>query len=659
VSARALFADLGLDLPTGDRVNVQCFSNPDAHAHGDRNPSCEVKTSSGRFKCHACGAWGDGFDAAVALGKSKREAMELLERHGLVDRSNGHREIVETYSYVDERGVPLFEVVRFSPKDFRQRLPDGTWKLGQTRRVLYRLPKVLEAVRAGDGVFVVEGERDVHALEAQGIVATCNPGGAGKWREEYGEALRGADVVVVADRDKAGREHALEVARSLEGTAASVDVVEPAVGSDISDHLAAGKGIGQLVPVSPVGDTPPEQLARVQHPADGVSSISFEDIEPEAIRWLWPGYVPLGMLTLLVGDPGLGKSLLTCELAARTSRAGGSVLLASAEDSKGATVRPRLEAADADLGRVYSISLRRDGVEEGIALPDDVAQLEQLVVDRAARLVVIDPLMAHLPEAVNSWRDQSVRRALAPLHRMAEAHGCAVLVVAHLNKDRQGHALYRTGGSVGIPAAVRSALLLARDPDDEDGERGSQRVLAHFKCNIGTEQPSLSCRVETTTVGPLEAPLIRILGESGVDANALLQADHGEGRSEVDEAADFLCSELGDGPRPASDVVKAARGAGIAEKTLRRAKDRLGVKSEKGGFGAGWSWRLPEDGHPEGGQPSPLARPPSLGMRVSAPSEGGSDPEGGQLSGSDHFRQGTAGEEAEVERLQAKFGEAA
>lgn len=270
MSARDLFADLGLDLPTGDRVNVQCFSNRDAHAHGDRNPSCEVKTSSGRFKCHACGAWGDGFDAAVALGRSKREAMELLERHGLVDRSeersNGHREIVETYSYVDERGVPLFEVVRFSPKDFRQRLPGGTWKLGQTRRVLYRLPKVLEAARAGDGVFVVEGERDVHALEAQGIVATCNPGGAGKWRDEYSEALRGADVVVVADRDKAGGKHALEVARSLEGTAASVDVVEPAVGSDVSDHLAAGKGIGQLVPVAPVGDTPPEQLARVQHP---------------------------------------------------------------------------------------------------------------------------------------------------------------------------------------------------------------------------------------------------------------------------------------------------------------------------------------------------------------------------------------------------------
>ncbi|CAN5794626.1 hypothetical protein BH24ACT25_BH24ACT25_04750 [soil metagenome] len=473
MSARELFADLGLDLPAGDRVNVQCFSNPDAHAHGDRNPSCEVKTSSGRFKCHGCGAWGDGFDAAVALGKSKREAMKLLERHGLVDepkkRSNGRPEIVETYDYADADGELLFQVVRFEPKDFRQRRPDGNggwiWKTGD-RKVLYHLPKVLEAARAGKGVFVVEGERDVHVLEAQGIVATCNPGGAGKWREEYGEALGGADVVVVADRDKAGREHALEVARSLEGTAASVDVVEPRAGKDVADHLAAGLSVGQLVPIAADGDTPPEQLPRVQHPADGVSSISFEDIEPEAIGWLWPGYVPLGMLTLLVGDPGLGKSLLTCELAARTSRAGGSVLLASAEDSKGATVRPRLEAADADLGRVYSISLRRDGVEEGIALPDDVAELEQLVVDRAARLVVIDPLMAHLPEAVNSWRDQSVRRALAPLHRMAEAHGCAVLVVAHLNKDRQGHALYRTGGSVGIPAAVRSALLLARDPDD-------------------------------------------------------------------------------------------------------------------------------------------------------------------------------------------------
>lgn len=520
--------------------------------HDDRNPSLSVTASRDRVLVHDHADRCTPEEIVAAVGLSLADLYDEPKK-------NGHREVVATYDYMDEGGDLLFQVVRFAPKDFRQRRPDGNggwvWKLGNTRRVLYRLPKVIEAVKAGEPVFVVEGERDVHALEAlgrsenpstkprdfPGIVATCNPGGAGKWRDEYGEALKGAEVVVVSDRDAPGRDHAQKVAQALQGVAASVDVVEPAVGNDISDHLAAGKTVGQLVPWFAGGTTggnqhatgsPREPVDPPNPSADGVYSVSFADIEPEAVEWLWPGYVPLGMLTLLVGDPGLGKSLLTCELAARTSRVGGSVLLASAEDSKGATVRPRLEAAGADLQRVHSISLRRDGVEDGIALPDDVGELERVVEQRAARLVVIDPLMAHLPEAANSWRDQSVRRALAPLHRMAETHGCAVLVVAHLNKDRQGHALYRTGGSVGIPAAVRSALLLARDPDDEEGERGSQRVLAHFKCNLGTEQPSLSCRVETKAVigtdNSLEAPVIRILG-AGVDANALLQADHGEG----------------------------------------------------------------------------------------------------------------------------------
>lgn len=110
------------------------------------------------------------------------------------------------------------------------------------------------------------------------------------------------------------------------------------------------------------------------------------------------------------------------------------VLLATAEDSISATVRPRLEAVDADLGRVCIVRLMREGVEEGLRLPDDVDELDRLVSETGAQLVVIDPLMAHLPENVNSWRDQSVRRALAPLHHLAETHGCAVVVISHLNK---------------------------------------------------------------------------------------------------------------------------------------------------------------------------------------------------------------------------------
>jgi 5S rRNA maturation endonuclease (ribonuclease M5) len=159
---------------------------------------------------------------------------------------NSRREVA-TYDYVDERGELLFQVVRYEPKGFSQRRPNGnggwTYNLDGSRRVIYRLPAVVEAVKSGRRIFVVEGERDVHALEAAGEVATTPPMGAGKWRDEYGEALRGASVLVVADDDDAGRGHALRVATSLEGVAAEVCIVQAAEGKDARDHLEAGRDV--------------------------------------------------------------------------------------------------------------------------------------------------------------------------------------------------------------------------------------------------------------------------------------------------------------------------------------------------------------------------------------------------------------------------------
>jgi hypothetical protein len=156
------------------------------------------------------------------------------------------------YTYTDEDGEPLFEVGRFAGKKFLQRRPGRTdWKGGVkgVRRVLYRLPEVIAAAQAGRVVYVVEGEKDVEALALAGEVATTSPAGAGKWRPEYAESLRGARVVVVADKDAAGRKHAQEVAASLHGIAATVSVVEALEGKDAFDHLLAGHDIGKFVKV--------------------------------------------------------------------------------------------------------------------------------------------------------------------------------------------------------------------------------------------------------------------------------------------------------------------------------------------------------------------------------------------------------------------------
>lgn len=213
-------------------------------AHDDRQASLSIKEGrDGRalLNCHA-GCTLDDLLAALRLDKGD-----------LFPERPAKPEIVATYDYTDEHGALLYQVVRFQPKQFRQRRPDGhggwIWKLGDTRRVLYRLPRVVEAISAGTEVWVAEGEKDVHALERAGVVATCNAMGAGKWRREYTEALSGHRVVVVADADTAGREHAHHIAHNLERADCAVLVVEPAKGKDAADHLAAGLELRDFVPI--------------------------------------------------------------------------------------------------------------------------------------------------------------------------------------------------------------------------------------------------------------------------------------------------------------------------------------------------------------------------------------------------------------------------
>ncbi|MFG0304815.1 MAG: hypothetical protein ACF8Q5_01235, partial [Phycisphaerales bacterium JB040] len=191
-------------------------------AHEDGKPSLSVSEGDKGvvLHCHA------GCTQEAVVGALGLDWSDLFTE----ERGPGARpEIVDTYDYTDEDGRLLSQAVRFFPKDFRQRTPDGrggwSWKLNGVRRVLYRLPQVLEAVSMDKLIHLCEGEKDVHALESIGAVATTNPMGAGKWRAEYSESLRGARVRIIADRDEAGLEHAQTVARALEGIAETVEIL--------------------------------------------------------------------------------------------------------------------------------------------------------------------------------------------------------------------------------------------------------------------------------------------------------------------------------------------------------------------------------------------------------------------------------------------------
>jgi RecA-family ATPase len=329
----------------------------------------------------------------------------------------------------------------------------------------------------------------------------------------------------------------------------------------------------------------------------------LSSVEPEEISWLWPSWLALGKLALVDGDPGLGKSAMTLDLAARVSAGKAfpdgaecepaGVVLLSAEDGLADTIRPRLDAAEANTSKILALATVPD--EEGhdrlLSIPEDLALIEKGIRRVGARLVVVDPLMAFLSGETNSHRDQDVRRALAPLAGMAERTGAAVLVVRHLNKAAANNPLYRGGGSIGIIGAARMAFVVGKDPQDE-----GRRVLASTKNNLAMPPKSLMFGLEEAESGSVK---VNWLGQSEVSAKDLLATpqdqEHADARS---EAVEFLNEVLADGPVAASQVKEEAEDTGISERTLARAKKMLGVMSyregETGSRGKGqWLWKLP------------------------------------------------------------------
>lgn len=221
-------------------------------AHEDREPSLSVTDGQDRvlIKCHA------GCDIDDILGKLGLTRRDLFDGDRDQVRCE-RRQVVAEYPYTDEAGTVLFVKVRFRPKAFLVKRPDGLggwiWGIGpDTRRILYRLPRIV-AAQPTDVVWIVEGERDVHSLEALGQLATTNFDGASKsgerpkWRAEYSPFMVGRDVRIVADRDDEGRVHAEYLELCLRGIARTLEVVEAAQGKDATDHFGAGLGIRDFV----------------------------------------------------------------------------------------------------------------------------------------------------------------------------------------------------------------------------------------------------------------------------------------------------------------------------------------------------------------------------------------------------------------------------
>jgi hypothetical protein len=334
-----------------------------------------------------------------------------------------------------------------------------------------------------------------------------------------------------------------------------------------------------------------------------VPGVRASDVIPQSVAWLWKNHIPFGKVTLFDGDPDLAKSTVSLDLVARVTRGlslpdgtepgcqpAGAVVV-SVEDGIADTIRPRLEAAGADLEKVQLVPVIKgaDGIERTPTLPVDLPAIEAAIQDVSAKLLVLDPLVAMLGPETDSYRDQDIRRGLAPVAALAEKTGVAAICIRHLNKSGGQNPKYRGGGSIGIIGAARAAFLFAEKPG-EDG----RYVFAPVKGNLWRgKPPALEYSIEDRD----GQPVIRWQGPSIHRAASLLaQPDGAEESNALSDARNFLTEFLKGGPQGADAVFREARRARVSDRTLYRAKAALGILSKKEGIGDGqhWEWGLPK-----------------------------------------------------------------
>ncbi|MCE9590237.1 MAG: AAA family ATPase [Planctomycetes bacterium] len=396
-----------------------------------------------------------------------------------------------------------------------------------------------------------------------------------------------------------------------------------------ADQRLNGRVVDRLARAINEGATGAEALRIAQEnlvqgaggPTTGPSIVTLSSVPPEAVRWLWKHRIARGKLTLFAGDPGLGKSTATIDIAARVTRGAtwpdgspscgvGGVVLLNVEDDVADTIRPRFDAAGGDPSRVtimrgvFRTNHKTGKVETGaFALDENIAALEEAIQQTPdCKLVIIDPVSAYMG-STDSHNNAEVRACLSRASELASRSGVALLAVTHLNKG-QGQAIYRATGSLAFVAAARAVFAIGKCPDDPTGKR---RLFLPIKNNIGNDRDGLAFEIRQST--PLAASVAWEAGAVAADLDKMLSPPGerpGPERDERDTAVDWLRSMLADGPVLASEVCdQAQNGEGIKDATLRRAKRELKVESYRPENPGPWLWRLPEGAHAHTCSPAP------------------------------------------------------
>ncbi len=550
-----------------------CAQAP-GHSAADRSVSIRAIDGMVLMYCHA----GEHLDDVLtAIGLTKAD---------LFDDPKGIR-----YTYPDGRIV-----LRTPDKRFSQ--------TGNTKgKALYRADRVTDS----QTVYVAEGEKDCAAIESIGGTAVCSAMGAGKAGRADWTPLHGKDVIIVADKDAPGYRHAQAVADALTGKA-NVHIVEAAIGKDAADHIAAGKTLDQLVSLS-----------------DGAPRLwRATDLKPAAqARWLAKGRLPLASISLLVGDEGIGKSLLWVWIVAAVTTGKPlpefgipegepqHVILVCTEDDWATTVRPRLEVAGADLGMVQVICEEEDGSGSPV-FPRDMYLIAN--AEPTPALVVVDAWLDTVPPGLSVRDPQQARQALHPWRELATGTDAAVLLLCHTNRVASANARDRYGATGELRKKARMTLYAQADDD-------GRLVVDPEKMNTAAPIPASTFTITSVQHFPPSedsdgtVPLLAYAGESErtarehiADAYDTERGTDSQDRADAERwLRDYLSQE---GPRARSaDAKREAAKAGISDKVLRRARTRLGVTISYEGMPATSVWSLPEqitEDAPDSGAHTPV-----------------------------------------------------
>lgn len=451
-------------------------------AHDDSNPSLSINEGDDGRVLLNCFAGCDTASVVDALGL---EMSDLFPKEQPAPPPPGAPTSI--YSYRDADRSLLFQVLRFKPKTFRQRRPDGNdgWinDLKGVKRVLYNLPELIEADPA-EPVYIVEGEKDVNRLASLGLLATCNPMGAGKWHDSYSETLRGRTCIILHDNDKAGQLHAIRVRRELADYAQAVKIVElpnlPA-GGDVSDWLEAGGTVEELEAIcdsdafsdfSSFSDLSDMEKERNEK-RGSINLITIADLlnEPEKeISWLVHEVLPSGGISLLTAKPKVGKSTTVRELClcvarglaflGRPTKQGTVVYLALEEKRSGVAAHFRNMGAADDPILLHIGAVGKENIRD----------LEMKIREHNAALAIVDPLLRFVRiRDLNDYAE--VTAAMEPLVEIARNTGCHILCLHHLNKLERPEGDANDGilGSTALFGAVDTSLIMRK--------RGESRTL--------------------------------------------------------------------------------------------------------------------------------------------------------------------------------------